>query len=148
MSRQLLIVYESQTGNTHKMAQAVAEGARRVNGVEVALNNLSEVLVEELAEVGAIIVGAPTRNAKVPPATSQFLGRLGQLPLEGKLGASFGSYGWSGEAPALIRSSLAGHGLLAPWVGVRGKRAPDTQTLENCRSLGESVAQRLLERDG
>jgi len=145
MSPRLLVVYESHTGNTLKMAQAVAEGARQVDGVEVTLKRLSEVSTDELVEVGAIILGAPTRNANVPPATSQFLARLGQLSLEGKLGASFGSYGWSGEAPALIRSNLAKHGLLAPWVGVRGKRAPDAQTLERCRSLGESAARRLLE---
>jgi flavorubredoxin len=146
MSPDLLVVYESHTGNTRKMAEAVAEGARQVGGVEVTLRRLSEVSTDELVEVGAIILGAPTRNAEVPPATSQFLARLGHLSLEGKLGASFGSYGWSGEAPALIRSNLAAHGLLAPWVGVRGKRTPDTQTLESCRSLGESVARRLVER--
>ena len=140
---QLLVVFESHTGNTRKMAQAVAEGARQVPGVEVALRSLNEAKAQELAEAEGIIVGAPTRNTKVPPGMGQFLERLRQVPLKGKLGASFGSYGWSGEAPALIRSSLVAQGLLVPWVGVRAKRAPDAQALENCRELGESVARRL-----
>ncbi|HJX38710.1 MAG TPA: flavodoxin domain-containing protein [Anaerolineae bacterium] len=144
MMAQLLVVYESHTGNTRKMAHAVAEGARQVPGVEVALRSLNEVRTEELAGAEGIIVGAPTRNTKVPPAMEQFLGRLRQVPVTGKLGASFGSYGWSGEAPALIRSSLVAQGLLVPWVGVRAKRAPDAQALDNCRGLGESVARRLV----
>ncbi|HEM61310.1 MAG TPA: FprA family A-type flavoprotein [Chloroflexi bacterium] len=148
MSSRMLVVYESHTGNTRRMAQAVAEGARQVQGVEVVLKSLHDLSAEELAEVDAVVVGAPTRNAKVPPATAQFLKRLGQAPLKGKLGASFGSYGWSGEAPALIRSSLVEQGLVAPWMGVRGKRAPDSATVGNCRSLGASVAQRLIEGGG
>jgi flavorubredoxin len=144
MMTQLLIVYESHTGNTRKMAQAVAEGAAQVAGVEVALRSLNEVRAEELAAAEGIIVGAPTRNTKVPPAMEQFLERLKQAPMKGKLGASFGSYGWSGEAPALIRSSLASQGLLIPWTGVRAKRAPDKQALEDCRELGKSVGRRLL----
>lgn len=145
---QLLVVYESHTGNTRKMAQAVAEGARQVPGLEVALRRLNEVKTEELAAAEGIIVGAPTRNTKIPPAMEQFLGRLNEAPVKGKLGASFGSYGWSGEAPALIRSSLVAQGLLVPWTGVRAKRAPDKQALEDCRELGESVGRRLVGETG
>ncbi len=143
MAPYLLVAYESQTGNTRKMAQAVAEGAGAVQGVDVVLKSLNEVRTEELAKAHGIILGAPTRNAKVPPAMGQFLQRLKQVEVKGKLGASFGSYGWSGEAPALIRSSLVALGLVAPWVGVRAKRAPDAEALDNCRGLGESVARRL-----
>jgi flavodoxin I len=148
MMAQLLIVYESHTGNTRKMAQAVGEGARQVSGLEVFVRSLNEVKAEELAAAEAIIVGAPTRNTKIPPAMEQFLGRLKEAPVKGKLGASFGSYGWSGEAPALIRSSLVSQGLVVPWTGVRAKRAPDKQALEDCRKLGESVARRLIGETG
>ena len=36
----ILIVYHSQTGNTEKMAHAVAEGAHGIEGVEVILKKL------------------------------------------------------------------------------------------------------------
>lgn len=148
MPSQVLVVYESHTGNTRRMAKAVAEGARDVKGVSVVLKSVAEVEAEDLAQADGIIAGAPTRNAQVPAATKQLLDRMKQVPLQGKLGAVFGSYGWSGEAPGLIRSSLVAQGVRVPGVGVRAKRTPDAEAVEQCRQLGATVAQRLLETAG
>jgi flavorubredoxin len=144
---QLYIVYESHTGNTHKMALAVAEGAREVKGLEVLLKRVSEAKAEELVNADAIILGAPTRNTRIPPAMSQFLKEMKEVPLRGKLGAAFGSYGWSGEAVGLIRSAMIAQGILVPGVGVRAKRTPDQASLEKCRELGMRVARRLAEEE-
>ena len=145
MSHELYVIYESHTGNTRRMAQAVAEGAGEVEGIQVTLKRVSEANVEELADAEAIILGAPTRNTKVPAAMSQFLKRMENAPLRGKLGAAFGSYGWSGEAVGLIRSALTRRGLRVPGAGVRAKRTPDQGALEKCRALGAGVASRLVE---
>jgi flavorubredoxin len=145
MSGQLFIICESHTGNTHKMAQAVAEGAREVGGVQVLLKKVSEASVEELADADAIILGAPTRNAKVAPLMGQFLKDMKRASLRGKLGAAFGSYGWSGEAVGLIRSAMISQGIRVPGVGVRAKRTPDQASLEKCRQLGMRVAASLVE---
>jgi flavorubredoxin len=145
MSGQLFIIYESHTGNTHKMAQAVAEGARAVEDVRVVLKKVSEASVEELGDADAIILGAPTRNAKVAPLMAQFLKDMKRASLQGKLGAAFGSYGWSGEAVGLIRSAMISQGIRVPGVGVRAKRTPDAASLQNCRDLGTRVATQLVE---
>jgi flavodoxin short chain len=145
MSSQLFVIYESHTGNTHRMAQAVAEGAREVAGVQVVLKTVSQARVEELANADAIVLGAPTRNTKVPPAMSQFLERMKEVPLQGKHGAAFGSYGWSGEAVGLIRSAMIAQGIRVPGVGVRAKRTPDKASLQKCRELGMRLATRLVE---
>jgi len=129
MPHELYVIYESHTGNTRRMAQAVAEGAREVEGIQVTLKRVSEANVEELADAEAIILGAPTRNTKVAAGTSQFLKRMENAPLRGKLGAAFGSYGWSGEAVGLIRSALTRQGLRVPGAGVRAKRTPDQGAL-------------------
>jgi flavodoxin short chain len=144
MPHQLYIMYESHTGNTHKMAQAVAEGAREVKGVEVLLKRVSEANAEELANADAIILGAPTRNTKIPPAMTQFLKDMKGVPLQGKPGAAFGSYGWSGEAVGLIRSAMIAQGIRVPGVGVRAKRTPDKVSLQKCRELGIGVATRVV----
>ncbi len=145
MPHELYVIYESHTGNTRRMAQAVAEGAREVEGVQVTLKRVTEANVEELADAEAMILGAPTRNTKVPPTMSQFLKRMEEVPLRGKLAAAFGSYGWSGEAVGLIRSALTRQGLRVPGAGVRAKRTPDPGALEKCRALGTGVASRLVE---
>jgi flavorubredoxin len=148
MSHQLLLIYESHTGNTHKMAQAVADGAREVEDVQVLLKKVSEASVEELADADAIILGAPTRNAKVAPLMAQFLKDMKGMPLQGKLGAAFGSYGWSGEAVGVIRSAMISQGIRVPGVGVRAKRTPDAASLQKCRDLGARVATQLVEGTG
>jgi flavodoxin len=51
------IVYHSETGNTEKMAKAVAEGARSVIGMDVELNYYMSI--EELAGYDAIVVALP-----------------------------------------------------------------------------------------
>jgi len=145
MPHELYVIYESHTGNTRRMAQAVAEGAREVEGIQVTLKRVGEANVEELADAEAIILGSPTRNTKVPAAMSQFLKRMEEVPLRGKMGAAFGSYGWSGEAVGLIRSAVTRQGLRVPGAGVRAKRTPDQGALEKCRALGTGVATRLVE---
>ena len=142
----LIIVYESGTGNTRKMAEAVAKGAREVPEVDVVLANVGQASEEQVAAADGIILGAPTRNTKIPPAMSQFLERMKNVPLSGKQGAVFGSYGWSGEAVGLLRSALVAQGIRVPGVGVRAKRTPDDKALEQCADLGRSVAQRLVEQ--
>lgn len=140
----LIVVYESNTGNTRKMAEAVAQGAREVSEVEVVLANVGQASEEQLAEADGIVLGAPTRNTKVPPAMSQFLDHMKKVPLSGKQGAVFGSYGWSGEAVGLLRSALVALGVRVPGVGIRAKRTPDAKALEQCVELGRSLAQRLV----
>jgi flavodoxin len=46
----ILIVYHSQTGNTEKMAEAVAEGARSIEGVEVILKKAVDAALEDLRQ--------------------------------------------------------------------------------------------------
>ena len=142
----LIVIYESHTGNTRRMAEAVAQGAREVPEVEVVLANVGQASEAQLTEADGIILGAPTRNTKVPPAMNQFLDRMKQVPLRGKLGAVFGSYGWSGEAMGLLRSALVAQGVQVPGAGIRVKRTPDAEALEQCRELGRSVAQHLVEK--
>ncbi|HPM11346.1 MAG TPA: flavodoxin domain-containing protein, partial [Paludibacter sp.] len=55
----ILIVYHSQTGNTMKMAEAVAEGARAVEGVEVILKEAAQATLEDLLTTDGLALGTP-----------------------------------------------------------------------------------------
>src|SRR5687767_12911621 len=55
----VLIVYHSATGNTEKMAQGVADGARTVTGASVAVKRVADVAVNDLLSSDAVIVGSP-----------------------------------------------------------------------------------------
>jgi NAD(P)H dehydrogenase (quinone) len=115
----VLIVYYSMYGHVHRMAQAVAEGAKEVTGAEVTLRRVPETLseeileamgaveaqksmahipvctVEELATADAVIFGTPTRFGNMCGQMRQFLDATGKLwqtgALVGKVGSVFAS---------------------------------------------------------
>ncbi|TNF40476.1 MAG: hypothetical protein EP311_08870, partial [Cytophagales bacterium] len=69
----VLITYFSQSGNTKILAEAVAEGAKSVEGIEVKLLTIEEVNPVELLEAEAIIVGSPVYNGNPAPPVLEFI---------------------------------------------------------------------------
>jgi NAD(P)H dehydrogenase (quinone) len=111
----VLIVYYSVYGHIHRMAEAVAEGAREVKGAEVAMRRVPETLpdeilkqigaiesqkkfahvpictVDELASADAIIFGTPTRFGNMCGQMRQFLDATGPFWAKGTLVGKVGS---------------------------------------------------------
>ena len=61
----VLVVYHSATGNTEKMAQGVAEGAKAVSGTSVVLKTVGAVAANDLSSSDAVIVGSPVYFANM-----------------------------------------------------------------------------------
>ena len=141
----VLIIYYSQTGNTEKMALAIEEGAKSVVGIDVEVKYF--VRPEELADADAILFGMPTYYHDVGIDMKNLLEAASQqeINLKGKVGAAFGSYGWSGEAPNMLVEILKNRfemDIIEP--ALRIKYNPDKNGLEECRKLGKTVAEKLL----
>ncbi|MGB9693387.1 MAG: flavodoxin domain-containing protein, partial [Fervidobacterium sp.] len=49
----VLVIYDSRTGNTEKLAQAIADGSRRVPGVEVKLVRVKDVTLDDMVKADA-----------------------------------------------------------------------------------------------
>ena len=145
--KKILVLYYSRTGNTEKMANAVAEGAKSNSDVEVELTY--HVDAESLGSYDAILVGSPTYHHDVPIDFKNLFedAAVKGISLKGKVGAAFGSYGWSGEAPKLIMDimkykfemQIAEAPLLAKYV-------PDQNMLNACKALGAKVSESLMNR--
>jgi len=143
----LLVVYDSQTGNTEKMAKAVVEGAESVPGVEVVLKYY--VQPKELEEASAIIFGSPTYHHDMTLPIKHILEEASKanVKLHGKIGAVFGSYGWSGEAPKLILEVLKNRfGMDTIDSELTMLYTPDNDGLEKCRNLGKTVAEKIVNK--
>jgi len=143
----LLVVYDSQTGNTEKMAKAVAEGAESVAGVEVVLKYY--VQPKELEEASAIIFGSPTYHHDMTLPIKHILEEASKanVKLQGKIGAVFGSYGWSGEAPKLILEVLKNRFDMETIDSeLTMLYTPDNDGLEKCRNLGKTVAEKIVNK--
>ena len=140
--KKVAVVYWSMGGNTAAMAEAVAAGAQAA-GAEVLLRQVSETTTEEVLACEAIALGCPAMGAEVleeaefEPFFTQLEGSLG-----GREVALFGSYGW-GDGQWMRDWWERAQGSGALLVGDEGlivNEAPDADGLEQCRSLGASLA--------
>lgn len=144
MSR-VLILYYSRTGNTEKMANAVAEGARTVQGTEATMSY--QTTPEELINYDAVIIGTPTYHHDMSLDMKNLLEETAvkNINLKDKIGAAFGSYGWSGEAPRLILEVLKNKfqmRIIEPPLII--KYEPDQNGLEKCKEFGKGIAEQLM----
>jgi flavorubredoxin len=101
LQMKIVIIYDSRTGNTEKMAKAIAEGASSIAEVEV--KKIGERFpLTILAEVDGVILGSPVYYADISDNIKNFLAhvescikanrkKINQVPA-----AVFGSYGYDG----------------------------------------------------
>lgn len=143
----ILIVFDSHTGNIEKMAKAIAEGARDTSEVTVEVKRHGSPW--GLDTFDAILVGAPTYQHTITNSIEKFLEDVAfhNVNLKGKIGAAFGSYEWSGEAPGMVLEVMENKSemeVLKPPLLIKYK--PDEKGLEECRNLGKTVAEQIQKR--
>ncbi len=127
------------------MANAVAEGAKSTGMSDVELT--FHVDAEKLTEFDAIILGVPTYHHDMPIDMKKLFETSANngINLKGKVGAAFGSYGWSGEAPKLLleimknkfEMNVTTPPLLAKYVS-------DKAMLDKCRTFGRNISETLI----
>jgi flavorubredoxin len=97
----------------------------------------------EVLDAGAVIVGSPTLNNGLFPTVSDLLTYMKGLKPKNKIGAAFGSYGWSGEAVKLINKELEAMKFEVIDPGLKIQYVPDDQGIEASYELGRKIAEAL-----
>jgi flavorubredoxin len=139
----VLVVYDTMWDSTEKMAKAIAEGVMEED-VAVKIMHLKQYhhsdVMGELAHATGLICGSPTHNNGVMPLVAGFLTYMKGLRPVGRVGAAFGSFGWSGECVNVINDWLksAKFDVIEP--GVKIKNVPNHESLAECKELGRQVA--------
>jgi len=127
------------------MAKAVAEGALTIQGTDVELTY--HVNPETLESFDAVVVGVPTYHHDMAVGIKNFFEEVAvkNISMKGKVGAAFGSYGWSGEAPKLVleimKNKVAMQIVESPLLI---KYTPNQHALEQCKAFGRQIAERLM----
>lgn len=155
----ILVVYDSYTGNTEKMAMSVAEGAR-LAGAEVRLKRVDEVVADDFLENDGFAFGTPTHCGVMSTKMNRLFNEVAMPAwgkMKGKVGTAFSSSGGFGGGNELAVMSLIAmmlnYGMLvfgvpdyvAPRVtlhyGAVSVGAPGENELKACRLLGERLVE-------
>ncbi|MCK5516111.1 MAG: flavodoxin domain-containing protein [Desulfobulbaceae bacterium] len=141
-----VVIYDTMWHSSEMMAKAVADGLQE-KGISYKMLNLqvnhrSDVMSDVL-EASAIVLGCPTLNNGLLPRMAGFLMYMRGLRPTNKIGAAFGSYGWSGEAIKLMNKSMEEMKFTMVHKGLRVQYVPDHTHLQECVELGHTVGQAL-----
>jgi NAD(P)H dehydrogenase (quinone) len=148
----VLVLYDSWTGNTEKMALAVAEGAKQVEGVRVVLKKVDDASLDDLEGADGIIAGSPTFYGLMSGKLKAFFDKSVEIhgKLAGKVGGAFTSSGGAASGAETTLLSIL-HAMLIHGMIVQGRHdhehygaaalgAPDNKAIESCKQLGKRVA--------
>lgn len=144
--RKAVVVYDTMWHSTETMAEAIVDalGQEGVDAKPMHLRNWHRSdIITEVLDAGAIIVGSPTLNNGLFPTVSDFLSYMKGLKPKNKIGAAFGSYGWSGEAVKLINKELEAMKFELVDPGLQIKYVPNDKGIDACHQLGKKIAQAL-----
>ena len=147
---QITLIYDTMWQSTRKMAEAIAEGIQQASPnttikiLNAVKNDKNDILVE-VFKSKAILVGSPTINNGFSYAIAGILEMIKGLKFKNKKAASFGSYGWSGEAAKQIKEFLEESKFAIVNDGIRVNWAPDQETIEQLREYGRKFVEEIAE---
>lgn len=141
-----VIIYDTMWKATEKMALAIAEGLGK-EGVKHMLFHMAVCdrndVISEIFKAKGIIIGSPTLNNGLLPSIKPILEDLKGLRFRNKIGAAFGSYGWSGQNVKLIEENLGKARIPLGQEGIKIKWQPTKEELEKCVEFGRVFAAKM-----
>ncbi len=160
MSR-ILVLFDSKSGNTAKMAQLVAEGAQTIADTEVRVRSVDDARPEDVFWCEGIAVGSPTNLGLISWRMKRFWDEVmceHWMKLDGKIACAFSSAGaWGGGMEMACQSVLtllvnfgflvfgvtdyAAKGLTLHYGAVAMKEPREPEVQASCRLLGQRLAE-------
>jgi NAD(P)H dehydrogenase (quinone) len=146
----ILIVYDSSTGNTEKMAHAVEDGVKKA-GVDFVIKHVDETSVDEIPQYQGLILGSPVYYGLPSGKIKKFIDESVKYhgKLDGMVGGAFASAGGThtGAETTIIaiNEMLLVHGMVlqgssaGSHYGASSVGSPNDASLEACKKLGERV---------
>ena len=142
--KKAVVIYDTMWKSTQKMAEAITAGilSEGVRSQPLSLRHWhrSEIMTE-VFDAQAVVVGSPTLNNGLYPTLADFLTYMRGLKPKNKIGAAFGSYGWSGEAVKLLEKELQEMKIELVQPGLRVQFVPEKPVLEACHEFGRKIGQ-------
>jgi multimeric flavodoxin WrbA len=148
----LLVAYYTGTGNTRRMAEAIAKGAERL-GVTVEVKGVEECRLNDLVEADGIVIGSPTYFSNVAWQVKKFIDDSIALyrrnrQLSGKVGGCFTSSGTRRDGEDCIRMLELAFGFhhrlkMVPGI-ITASGDGEEEVSEICMQYGKEAAEQIL----
>jgi NAD(P)H dehydrogenase (quinone) len=152
----IVVLYDSLSGNTEKMAFAVAEGIKQFDNVDAVVKKVEKASLDDLCSADGIIMGSPTYYGQMSGKLKAFIDSSVKIhgKLEGKVGAAFTSAGGTATGAettllSIVEAMLV-HGMIVQGrsddkhFGATAVGAPQAKERESCKQLGKKVASLVL----
>jgi NAD(P)H dehydrogenase (quinone) len=157
----VLVTYHSLSGNTERMAEAVADGVKIVPGTEVMLKRVGKVTADDLFSADAVVVGSPVYWSNMSGEVKTFIdnwqfkfGVFPEFKMKNKIGAAFVTGGQvsSGKEVTMLTilaAMLGNQMIVVSGGGAFGASATtegdspgiDNKELSDAKELGRRVAE-------
>lgn len=141
----ILVVYHSLGGNTKKMAEALAAGAKSVSGTQVTVKTGLEATADDLLACDGVALGSPDYFSYVAGGMKDFFDRT-YYPCQGKAaGKPAVAFASAGGPPTVVLKVLEQaigwfkFKKAADSVGTSG--SPSSEALSECKELGRKLAE-------
>ncbi len=146
MKTKVQVIFYSMFGHIYTMAEAVAKGASIMN-TEVKLFDAASVSPEfmrcEIESADGILFGSSTINGDALRPLWDIINVMFSVNSKGKKCATFGTYGWSGEATRLMEDRLKGLKLNVVQPPFKVNFTPTGEDLKKCGIFGYDFAKSL-----
>ena len=138
----VMVIYHSDTGNTHALAKLVAEGAESVRGTEVKMVAAEELDLAEAARADGYAIGSPDYFSYAAGSIKTFFDRiLYDERFKNKPYVGFGTHGGGAKVLGVIESLAKSCGLKRVAPGMLTQGRPGDDDAGKARGLGEALAQ-------
>jgi len=142
-----LMAILSSHGKTRSMGSVIREELEK-QGVEVSQISLCGMRDDDyrnaLEQADVLLIGTPTIQRDAPPHVWHALALISSVTPKARLGAVFGSFGWSGEAVKMVEQRLEGLKYKLATGSISFRFTPTEENFETCRQFADQVANAVL----
>lgn len=146
---QITVVYDSMWENTRIMADNIIQGIKEADStVNIKMYNIAHSdkndVITEIFKSKGVLFGSSTINSGILSGMAGLLEEVKGLKFKKKKGASFGSYGWSGESVKVLNDLAVQSGFELANEGLKVLWTPDEDGKQQCVEFGKTFAKSFL----
>jgi len=152
--KKVLIIYDTQFGNTGRLAQEIAKGILENNDITCIVEKGNALENEDISMYDAVLFGGPTRAFRATRGALDAIKKAGRIGLDGKVITTFGSFMLGNQSRGvkamdkLLRKVATGAKIINPGFSAKvdGVRGPlNENAIPAAHQFGSTIGQEILQ---